>query len=86
MGKLDGGEGDEGGEGFGKILKVLGETPVATISPRVSLGGPPALMHSVEAVSSGSEIVASSAKIRRSDRDALRIGSGLDRLATRWNL
>jgi hypothetical protein len=28
--KLDGGEGDEGGHGFGEVLEVLGETPVAS--------------------------------------------------------
>src|SRR6266446_4939337 len=29
-GKLDGGEGHEGGQGFREVLKVLGETPVAS--------------------------------------------------------
>jgi hypothetical protein len=28
-GELDGGEGNEGGQGFGKVLEVLGETPVS---------------------------------------------------------
>ena len=26
---MDGGEGNEGGQGFGKVLEVLGETPVS---------------------------------------------------------
>ena len=30
QGKLDGGKGDEGGQGFREVLKVLGETPVAS--------------------------------------------------------
>jgi hypothetical protein len=29
-GKLDGGESNEGAQGFGKVLEVLGETPVAS--------------------------------------------------------
>jgi hypothetical protein len=29
-GQLDGGEGNEDGQGFGKVLEVLGETPVDT--------------------------------------------------------
>jgi hypothetical protein len=29
-GQLDGGERNEGGQGFGKVLEVLGETPVPT--------------------------------------------------------
>ena len=29
-GKLDGGEGNEGGQGFGKVFEVLGETPVSS--------------------------------------------------------
>jgi hypothetical protein len=29
-GQLDGGEGNEGGQGFGKVLEVLGETPVSS--------------------------------------------------------
>src|SRR5216683_3590524 len=28
-GQLDGGEGNEGGQGFGKVLEVLGKTPVS---------------------------------------------------------
>jgi hypothetical protein len=28
-GWLDGGEGNEGGQGFGKVLEVIGETPVS---------------------------------------------------------
>jgi hypothetical protein len=31
-GKLDGGESNEGAQGFGKVLEVLGETPVASKS------------------------------------------------------
>jgi hypothetical protein len=27
---LDGGEGNEGGQGFGKVLEVLGKTPVTS--------------------------------------------------------
>jgi hypothetical protein len=27
-GKLDGGDGDEGGQGFDEVLEVLGKTPV----------------------------------------------------------
>ena len=30
LGKLDGGEGNEGVQGFGQVLEVLGETPVAS--------------------------------------------------------
>ena len=28
--KLDGGEGHEGGQGFGKVLEILGVTPVSS--------------------------------------------------------
>ena len=42
MGKLDGGDGDEGGKGFGEVLDVLGETPVPPQSGEGSLNHPAA--------------------------------------------
>ena len=32
-GELDGGQGHEGGQGFGKVLEIVGETPVASELP-----------------------------------------------------
>ena len=34
-GQLDGGEGNEGGQGFGKVLEVLGKTPVSANQEKV---------------------------------------------------
>ena len=39
--KLDGGEGHEGGQGFGKVLEILGETPVSS-EPESALDHPAA--------------------------------------------
>ena len=38
-GQLDGGEGYEGGQGFGKVLEILGETPVSA-EPREGAARP----------------------------------------------
>jgi len=37
---LDGGERDEGGQGFGNVLKVLGEPPVLSEPGERALGQP----------------------------------------------
>ena len=44
-GKLDGSEGDKGGEGFGEVLEILGETPVAPEPGEGALDHPAARQH-----------------------------------------
>src|SRR5271166_4662613 len=48
-GKLDGGEGNEGGQGFGQVLEVLGETPVSS-KPGEGALDHPAARHDDEAL------------------------------------
>jgi hypothetical protein len=44
-GKLDGGKGNEGAQGFSKVLEVLGETPVASEPGKSALDNPAARQH-----------------------------------------
>ena len=41
-GKLDGGEGNEGTQGFSNVLEILGQTPVASEPGEGALGHPAA--------------------------------------------
>jgi hypothetical protein len=74
-GQLDAGEGNEGGQGFGKVLEVLGETPVSAEPGEGALDHPAAreddeALHVVAAL----DDLHAQQRYRQGHRDRLALG------------